>query len=142
MDKNRSSTGFRLIAFISIAVGGYFTFAMMLMARMYLKSPSAASILTILAGLALMIAGLTALTSVKIGSYVYIASCAIWLLRFVPVIFLKSTFFGDMPMSVSGIVVMVLGMTAIPFWLSLFGVILSNYEMKQSRNIVLRQKSA
>lgn len=118
VDESSKSTGLRLIVFISIAFGGYFICAMMLMSRMYLKLPSTVGILTMLAGLALMIAGLTALMSVKVSLYAYIASCVIWLLRFVPMIFLKSTFFGEMPRSVSGIVVIVFGMTAIPFWLS------------------------
>ena len=140
-DKSSKSTGFKLIALISIAFGGYIAFAMILMSRMYLKLSSTVGILTILAGLALMIAGLSALMSVKVGHYVYSGSCVIWLLRCVPMIFFKSTFLGEMPQPVSGIVVIVFGMTAIPFWLSLFGVILSYYEMKKLRRIELNEKS-
>jgi len=140
-DKSSKSTGFKLIALISIAFGGYIAFAMILMSRMYLKFSSTVGILTILAGLALMIAGLSALMSVKVGHYVYSGSCVIWLLRWVPMIFFKSTFLGEMPQPVSGIVVIVFGMTAIPFWLSLFGVILSYYEMKKLRRIELNEKS-
>jgi hypothetical protein len=139
-DKSSKSIGFKLIALISIAFGGYITFAMILMSRMYLKLSSTVGILTILAGLALMIAGLSALMSVKVGHYVYSGSCVIWLLRLLPMIFFKSPFLGEMPQPVSGIVVIVFGMTAIPFWLSLFGVILSYYEMKKLRRIELNEK--
>jgi len=141
VDNNSKSTGFKLIALISIAFGGYITFAMILMSRMYLKLSSTVGILTILASLALMIAGLIALISIKAGLYIYIGSCAIWLLKLVPMIFYKSPFFSEMPQPVSGIVVIVFGMTAIPFWLSLFGVILSYYEMKKLRRKQLNEKS-
>lgn len=133
----KRSPGFKLITLISIAVGGYYIFAAMLLLRSRMATPAIVPVLTVLASIALTIAGLTALASLRTGLYFYIGSCVIWLLRFIPLIFLTGHFFGKMPHPVSAITGLVFGMTAIPFWLSLFGVIICYYELRKQKRVKL-----
>ena len=135
------NTAFKIITIASIALGGYFIISKILATLTYLNIISVMGILELFASLTLVSAGLSALLSIKIGFYVYVAACMFWLLRFLPMIFFEPTIFAKIPQPLAYIITIVFGLAAIPFWLSLLGVIICYYELKTHREKALNQET-
>ena len=123
--KNKKSNGLRLIGGISIIGGAYLAFVHLAISTS--GNVSLIFILQALSGIALLLAGLSALFLRKFSLYAYICSFLISFLRFLPMIFNT-----DEPRSFVVFVALVFGLVSISTLISIIGIIISYFDRKKT----------
>ena len=134
MVKIKLSIGYKIIAYISIVAGAWMTLATILMSLIrFSEIPIGSTIITLIACISLLVAGIGALKSIRTGFYLYLSSCIIWLLRYIPALIFRLGFFRQLSPSLSGLIAVIFGIAGFPFSISLLGLIISHFELKKTK---------
>ena len=122
--KHKKSNGLRLIGGISILGGAYQ--ALVFLAMSTSGNVSLLFILHALSGIALLLAGLSALFFRKFSLYAYICSFLISFIRYLPMIFDT-----DESRSLTVFIALVLGLVSISTLISIIGIVISYFDGKK-----------
>lgn len=132
------SRGLKIVASVSIIMAGLMIFFTLVSFKLSGATiPIGAIITTLLGCMLLLSAGLFVLKSVKVGCYVFAVSAAFFFLYYMIQLIVKTSVFSRMPNSLYGIIRIVTGMGAIPFWLSVVGTIICYRELKKQNRAKL-----
>lgn len=136
MNKTKLSIGYKIIAYLSVAIGAMITLATLFTSlSRFSEIPMGAIIITLIAGFSLWMAGQYALKSMRTGFYLYLISCTICLVKYIAQAIFRLGLFPQLPQSLSGLVAVIFGMGGFPFWVALFGAIISYYELKKFKKV-------
>lgn len=137
MNRTKFSVGYKIIAYISIIFASLITLATILgvLTKYSSEIYIVGIIITLLACISLLVAGIGALKSIRTGFYLYLNSCIICLIQYIPHVLVRLDFFRQLPQSLSVIIAVIFSVGGVRFWISLFGVIISYYESKKLKRV-------
>lgn len=142
MSKRKTSTGFKIIVYTTIIVSAWMILNTLITLKIHWSEiPIGAIIFGFLTCLLFLMAGISALKSLKTGLYLYLGSSIIWLIRAILNVVME-VILAEGPVSLSTGIVTFLGKGGFWLILSIFGIIVCYHEMKKLHKVTHNQKDS